>query len=234
MKKHALRWSVLLPLPLLLLVAGCPAEKQPSLETRDAKVSYGIGLNIGRDIHDQKLELDEPALIQGLKDGLAGREPLVGEEELTKAREEFITERQAKIAEERQALAEKNKQEGEAFLTENAKKEGVVTTPSGLQYQVIEPGSGKSPTAENKVKVHYRGMLLDGTVFDSSYERDQPAVLPVTGVIPGWTEVLPLMKEGAKWKVFIPAELAYGTRGAGNLIGPNQVLIFEIELIGIQ
>jgi len=131
-------------------------------------------------------------------------------------------------------MGEKNLKEGEAFLQENAKREGVVALPSGLQYEVIEEGTGKSPKPGDEVTVHYRGTLVDGTVFDSSYERGEPVTFPVEGVIPGWTEALQLMKEGAKWKLFIPPSLAYGERGAGQVIGPNATLLFEVELISVQ
>jgi FKBP-type peptidyl-prolyl cis-trans isomerase FklB len=129
---------------------------------------------------------------------------------------------------------EKQKQRGEAFLSENKKKEGVKTLPSGLQYKVIKAGTGKKPGLNDTVTVQYRGTLIDGTEFDSSYRRGQPATFPVSGVIPGWTEALPLMEEGAKWQLFIPPNLAYGERGAGGLIGPNAALIFEVELISVQ
>jgi len=131
-------------------------------------------------------------------------------------------------------MSEKQKQRGEAFLAENKKKEGVKTLPSGLQYKVVKAGSGKKPKLDDTVTVQYRGTLIDGTEFDSSFRRGQPATFPVSGVIPGWTEALPLMEEGAKWQLFIPPKLAYGERGAGGLIGPNATLIFEVELISIQ
>jgi FKBP-type peptidyl-prolyl cis-trans isomerase FklB len=131
-------------------------------------------------------------------------------------------------------MSEKQKQRGEAFLAENKKKEGVKTLPSGLQYKVVKAGSGKKPKLDDTVTVHYRGTLIDGTEFDSSLRRGKPATFPVSGVIPGWTEALPLMEEGAKWQLFIPPKLAYGERGAGSLIAPNATLIFEVELISIQ
>jgi FKBP-type peptidyl-prolyl cis-trans isomerase FklB len=140
----------------------------------------------------------------------------------------------AKKAEEMQKLSEKNKADGEKFLAENAKKEGVKVLPSGLQYKVITPGTGKSPKATDTVTTHYKGMLIDGTEFDSSYKRGEPATFPVSGVIPGWTEALQLMKEGAKWQLFLPSNLAYGERGAGRDIGPNATLIFEVELISVK
>jgi FKBP-type peptidyl-prolyl cis-trans isomerase FklB len=139
-----------------------------------------------------------------------------------------------KQAEEMMKLGEKNKAEGERFLAENAKEEGVKTLQSGLQYKVIAPGTGKTPKASDSVTTHYKGTLIDGTEFDSSYRRGQPATFPVSGVIPGWTEALQLMKEGARWRIFLPPSLAYGERGVGRDIGPNSTLIFEVELISIQ
>ena len=139
-----------------------------------------------------------------------------------------------KQAERAKLLAEKNKKEGEAFLAANKTKEGVKTLPDGLQYKVIKEGTGKTPKADDTVVTNYRGTLIDGTEFDSSYKRGQPATFPVKGVIPGWTEALQLMKEGSKWELFIPSNLAYGERGAGNAIGPNATLVFEIELISVK
>jgi FKBP-type peptidyl-prolyl cis-trans isomerase FklB len=151
-------------------------------------------------------------------------------ETLTNFRKDFIAKKQ-ELAKQQ---GEKNKKEGEAYLAENQKKEGVITLPSGLQYKVIKPGTGKKPKAEDMVTVHYRGTLVGGTEFDSSYRHGKPASFPANRVIPGWTEVLQLMEEGAKWEVFIPSKLAYGEQGAGNEIGPNATLIFEIELISVQ
>jgi FKBP-type peptidyl-prolyl cis-trans isomerase FklB len=141
---------------------------------------------------------------------------------------------QAKMVAEMEAMQAKNQAAGAAFLAENAKKEGVIVTASGLQYKVLEPGDGPSPGVEDVATVHYRGTLIDGTQFDSSYDRGQPATFPVGGVIAGWTEALQLMKPGAKWQLFIPAELAYGERGAGQDIGPNSTLLFDVELISVE
>jgi len=146
----------------------------------------------------------------------------------------FQKEMQAKMVAEMQALAAKNKAAGEAFLAENAKKEGVVVTDSGLQYKIIEEGEGPSPGPSDMATVNYRGTLIDGTQFDSSYDRGQPATFPVGGVIAGWTEALQLMKPGAKWQLFIPADLAYGERGAGKDIGPNSTLVFDVELLSVE
>jgi FKBP-type peptidyl-prolyl cis-trans isomerase len=209
-----------------------------SLESKAQKSSYVIGANIGGQLGGQGVEFDLPALTAGLEDALTGAEPRLNEEESHAAIQAIIEEQQARAAEQqaaadaaRVALAEKNQTEGAAFLAENKDKEGVVTTDSGLQYKIIVEGTGDSPTAEDVVQVHYRGTLIDGTEFDSSYARGEPAEFPVTGVIPGWTEALQLMHEGAKWELYIPADLAYGSRGAGSAIGPDAVLIFEVELL---
>jgi FKBP-type peptidyl-prolyl cis-trans isomerase FklB len=218
--------------------SGC-APEQPAakaemkLDTPKSRISYTIGLNIGKDFSNQEMDIDPDILLIGIKDSLEGREPKLSEEEMIAEVQAFQTDMQTRQTEKIRALAEKNLAESEAFLAENAKQEGVVVLGSGLQYKVIEPGSGKSPTADSTVTVHYRGSLVDGTEFDSSYSRNEPATFPVSGVIPGWTEALPLMKEGAKWQLVIPPQLAYGERGAGNTIGPNAALVFDVELISI-
>jgi FKBP-type peptidyl-prolyl cis-trans isomerase FklB len=223
---------------LLLIASGCTSPDQRS-ETRELKtltdrVSYGIGLNIGRDFKEQHINVDPDLLAQGIRDAMAGREPLLTDEQMQQAMMEFQQEMMAAQEKRMTEQTTKNQQEGEAFLAENAKKEGVIVLPSGLQYRVLEEGTGKSPTAQSMVTVHYRGRLLDGTEFDSSYERGEPATFPVSGVIPGWTEALQLMRTGAKWELYIPANLAYGERGAGQVIGPNAVLLFEVELLEIK
>jgi len=208
------------------------------LESLTQKSSYVIGTDIGGRFSAEGMEIDVEALSAGIGDAFAGNEPRLDEEEAKEALGAFIEQQQEKMAERQQEaqaeqsrLAEQNRTEGQAFLAANQAKEGVVTTDSGLQYKVIESGDGASPTAEDVVRVHYRGTLLNGTEFDSSYARGEPAEFPVNGVIAGWTEALQLMSEGAKWELYIPAELAYGERGAGADIGPNSVLIFEVELI---
>ncbi len=222
-------------LAVLLLASGCTAgEKNPELKGLKEKVSYAIGLSIGRDFQAQEIEVDPELLLRGLKDGLAGKEGLMSEEQIQETQIAFQTEMMAKQETKMKAMADKNKQESEVFHADNAKKDGVVTLPSGLQYQVIEAGKGKSPKAEDMVTVHYEGTLIDGSVFDSSRMRGEPATFPVGGVIPGWTEALQLMKEGAKYRLFIPPALAYGERGAGPMIGPNATLVFEVELLKID
>ena len=221
-------------LAILVLAGGVVAEEPVSLKSQKDKVSYIIGLDIGNNLKRQGADIDLDTLLRGMKDALSGNKPLLSEDEMREVTTAFRQEMAKKQAEETKKLAEKNKKEGEAFLEENKKKEGVKTLPSGLQYKVITEGSGKSPTESDTVTVNYRGTFVDGTEFDSSYKRGEPATFPVKGVIAGWVEALPLMKEGAKWQLFIPPGLAYGETGAGNAIGPNATLIFEVELISIK
>jgi FKBP-type peptidyl-prolyl cis-trans isomerase len=208
------------------------------LETDKQKSSYVIGTDIGGRFLSQEMDIDQGALAAGIEDAMVGNEPRMGEEEARAVIAKLVEEQQARQAEqqqaaqvEREAQAEKNRAEGEAFLAENKSKEGVVTTDSGLQYKVVVEGDGEKPTAENTVQVHYRGTLIDGTEFDSSYSRGEPAQFQVNRVIAGWTEALQLMNEGSKWELYIPSDLAYGSRGAGSNIGPDAVLIFEVELL---
>ncbi|TAN40981.1 MAG: FKBP-type peptidyl-prolyl cis-trans isomerase [Nitrospirae bacterium] len=209
------------------------AEEQAALKTQKDKVSYIIGMDIGNNFKKQGIEIDADMLMKGLKDVLAGSKPLIAEKEAVDTMTAFKQEYMAKQAETARVQSEKNKKDGEAFLSENKKKEGVKTLPSGLQYKVITEGAGKTPKAADTVTVNYRGTLVDGTEFDSSYKRGQPASFPVKGVIPGWVEALQLMKEGDKWQLYIPANLAYGDKNAG-LIGPNATLIFDVELITVK
>lgn len=224
---------------LLVFVVGCAAEEvkvapEIKLDTPKSRISYTIGVNIGQDFKSQKMDVDADVLLLGLKESLAGKELRLTDEEMANEIQTFQQEMQAKIVAEMEEMSAKNQAAGEAFLAENAKKEGVVVTESGLQYKELEPGEGASPGAEDVATVHYRGTLIDGTQFDSSYDRGQPATFPVGGVIAGWTEALQLMKPGAKWQLVIPAELAYGERGAGQDIGPNATLLFDVELISVE
>ncbi len=223
-------------LPLCIVLAGSPvfAGEKTELKTQKDKLSYAIGMDMGGSLKRNAIEVDIDALVKGLKDALAGGKMLMTEQEQRETLIAFQKEFQAKQQEKMKAEAEKNKKEGEAFLAENKKKPGVKTLPSGLQYKVITEGKGASPKETDTVTVNYRGTLIDGTEFDSSYKRKEPATFPVKGVIKGWTEALQLMKEGAKWQLFIPPNLAYGERGAGGTIGPNATLIFEVELLKIQ
>ncbi|NJO14880.1 MAG: FKBP-type peptidyl-prolyl cis-trans isomerase [Thioploca sp.] len=211
-------------------------QKQPVvLSNQQDKLSYSFGQNIGSSLKKQEIELNLDLLMKGIQDAIADKESLLTPEEMANVLKEFQKERFAKLAEERKALAETNLKEGEAFLTANKAKEGVITLPSGLQYKVITQGTGKTPKATDQVTTHYRGTLIDGTEFDSSYKRGKPATFAVNQVIPGWTEALQLMKEGDKWQLFIPAKLAYGDRGVpGGKIGPSATLIFDIELISVN
>ncbi len=210
------------------------APKQTSLESDSAKLSYAIGMDIGRSLKGLSEELDKAALMDAIDGSLDGAKLRLSAKEADKIKRDFFQKRATKQAEERKTATEKNKAEGEKFLAENAKKEGVHVTPSGLQYEVLNMGDGKKPVVTDKVKVHYKGMLLDGTVFDSSYKRGQPISFPLNGVIKGWIEGLQLMPVGSKFKFYIPADLAYGKHGAGAAIAPDSTLIFEVELLGIE
>jgi FKBP-type peptidyl-prolyl cis-trans isomerase FklB len=210
------------------------AADAPELKTDKEKISYSIGMDIGGNLRRGAVEVDPDLLAKGLKDSYGGGKTILTEDQARQAIADFQKALMAKQAEARKLLGEKNKAEGEKFLAENAKKEGVKTLPSGLQYKEITPGTGKSPKTADTVTTHYKGTLIDGTEFDSSYKRGEPVSFPVSGVIPGWTEALQLMKEGAKWQLFVPSNLAYGERGAGREIGPNATLIFEVELISVK
>jgi FKBP-type peptidyl-prolyl cis-trans isomerase len=202
-------------------------EEPLALQTTQDKASYGIGYQIGRQLRGNGIRVTLPALLRGFQDALSGKPAVLARQEMFEA----INEHQrASLT----ALAKENKEKGEAFLKANASKPGVVQLPSGLQYQVLKKGDGPSPKATDRVKTHYHGTLIDGTVFDSSVESGQPVSFGVNEVIPGWTEALQLMKVGDKWRLFIPADLAYGVQGVPPDIGPNSVLIFEIELLGIE
>ena len=219
---------------MLALSGAAFAADAPELKDDKEKLSYSIGMDIGGNLKRGSVEVDPDILAKGLKDSYGGGKTLLTEDEARQAIMAFQQAQKAKQAETMRKLAEQNKAEGEKFLAENAKKEGVKTLPSGLQYKEIVPGAGKSPKATDTVTTHYKGMLIDGTEFDSSYKRGQPATFQVSGVIPGWTEALQLMKEGAKWQLFLPSGLAYGERGAGREIGPNATLVFEVELISVK
>lgn len=218
----------------LMAGLGMAAENKVELKSTKDKVSYAIGTRIAQDLSRQKLDLTPEMVAAGLKDAMAGDKMLLTEEESRTVLMDFQKELMASREAEMKAVGEKNAKEGKAFLAANAKKKGVVTLPSGLQYKIITKGKGTSPGKDDTVTVNYRGTLIDGKEFDSSYKRGKPATFPVNGVIPGWTEALQLMKEGSKWELFIPADLAYGERGAGDAIGPNATLVFEVELMSIK
>ncbi len=214
-----------------------PAAKSTTpltLETPKDKLSYAIGMNVGKNLQRQSIDVDPAILMQGLKDTMAGGKTLLTEQEAQSVLTEMQAEAHKKQEEKMKLAGEANKKEGEAFLAANKTKEGVVTLPSGLQYKIIKAGTGPKPTATDSVVCNYRGTLIDGKEFDSSYKRGEPATFPVNGVIKGWTEALQLMPVGSKWQLFVPADLAYGSRGAGPDIGPDSTLIFEVELMSIQ
>lgn len=210
-----------------------PAAASAGQATPEAKLSYALGQDIGRRLKDMGAKIDMKLFTKGVEDILKGNAPSQSEEESTKAMQDFFGKLKAEQAAKTQELSDKNLKEGEAFLKENGAKKGVITTASGLEYTVLQEGNGPSPKSTDTVTVNYRGTLLDGTEFDSSYKRGQPATFEVSHIIPGWVEGLQLMKAGGKYRLFIPAKLAYGERGAGQAIGPNAALIFDVELISI-
>jgi FKBP-type peptidyl-prolyl cis-trans isomerase FklB len=205
-----------------------------ALKTPKDKFSYALGMNLGASLHKQSVDVDPSIVAQGLRAALAGGKTLLTQEEAQAALMEVQNELRKKQQEKMQVAGEANKKEGEAFLASNKAKEGVVTLPSGLEYRILKEGNGPKPTASDSVVCNYRGTLINGTEFDSSYKSGQPATFPVNGVIKGWTEALQLMPVGSKWQLFVPSSLAYGERGAGGDIGPGATLIFEVELLSIQ
>jgi len=215
------------------MVATAATAADPSLKETKDKLGYGIGLDMGKTFKKQGLEVSPEALLKGFKDGFSGAEPKISEDEIKATFMAVQQEMAKKQMEESSKASSKNQKEGADFLAANKKKPGIVTTASGLQYKVLTTGTGPKPVATSHVKTHYRGTLLDGTEFDSSYKRNEPAEFEVGQVIKGWTEALQMMPVGSKWQLFIPSELAYGERGAGGTITPNSTLIFEVELLGI-
>src|SRR5512143_2445843 len=219
---------------MCLILAGNPAigAEKTELKTEKDKVSYALGADMGSNLKKFEIDIDADLYAKGMKDALSGSNVLLTDQEIRALIMTLQKDVQTKQQEKMKAQGEKNKKEGEAFLAENKKKDGVKALPSGLQYKVITEGKGASPKATDTVTVHYKGTLIDGTEFDSSYKRNTPATFPVNGVIKGWTEALQLMKEGSKWQLFIPANLAYGESGRPG-IPPNSVLIFDVELVKI-
>ena len=211
-------------------MAGQPVE----LKTENDKINYSVGYRLGGDFKRQQVEMKSDMLLQGFQDATGGDKPLMTEQEMVTVLTSLATRVQAAQMERLKQQATENLEAGEAFLDEYSKKEGVTTLPSGLQYKVITVGAGKSPQKSDKVTVHYRGTLIDGTEFDSSYSRNKPATFGVGQVIPGWTEALQLMKEGDKWELVVPSKLAYGERGAGTRVPANSTLVFEVELISVN
>lgn len=219
-----MRLKLIVVLGIVFFASQVSAEEKLVLKDQKEKVSYSIGLNIGSNLKRQLIDIDLNIFAKGIQDALSGASPLLSKEQIQETMIAFQKE-----------LMEKYKKQGEDFLAENKKKEGVKTLPDGLQYKVIKAGTGKKPKADDTVTVNYRGTLIDGSEFDSSYRRGQPATFPVSGgMIKGWSEALQLMQEGAKWELFVPSNLAYGERGMGGIIGPNSTLIFEVELVSIK
>jgi len=205
-----------------------------TLKTQKDKLSYALGMNLGTNLHKETVDVDPAIVLRGLKDALASGKTLLTEDEARTALTQLQTEVRSKQQEKMKVAGEMNKKEGVEFLAANKSKEGVVILPSGLQYKILTEGTGPKPAASDTVVCNYRGTLISGTEFDSSYKRGQPASFPVNGVIKGWTEALLLMPVGSKWQLFVPSELGYGDRGAGADIGPGATLIFEVELLSIQ
>ena len=222
---------------LVVFTLGCQDVKQQSdeikPETDKEKISYAIGVSMTQQIVDISDEIDLPMLQKGMTDKIRGNELLVTDEEARSLLRAFSEKLRARQMEAIAQAAKKNLEAGQAYLNENKTKEGVVTTESGLQYMILKEGEGKSPQSSDSVKVHYEGTKLDGTVFDSSYKRNEPVTFRANQVIKGWTEGLQLMKEGGKYRLFIPSDLAYGEAGAGQQIGPNEVLLFDVELLEV-
>jgi len=221
-------------LAAILIASIGLAQDKTELKDQKDKASYAIGLELGNSLKKGKMDVNTNTLVKGLNDGLSGAKPLLTEEQVKEtmtALQKDMMDKQAAAAKE---AGEKNAEAGKKFLEDNKKKEGVKTTASGLQYKVLKEGTGESPKETDMVITNYKGTLLDGTEFDSSYKRNEPATFPVNRVIKGWTEALLLMKPGAKYQLFIPSSLAYGERAVGKDIGPNSTLIFEVELVGIK
>lgn len=227
-------WQGIGIVAFVCLAGQVMSEEAPVYSTLKDKGSYGIGVDIGRNLKRQNIDVNADALAKGLQDVLGGKKLLLTDEELQVTMTEMQKEIMSKHESASKAKGDVNMKKGTEFLAANKAKEGVVTLPSGLQYKIIKAGEGKKPAATDTVECHYKGTLIDGTEFDSSYRRGQPATFPVNGVIRGWQEALPLMPVGSKWQLFIPSDLAYGSRGAGGDIGPNETLIFEIELLGVK
>jgi len=230
-RSFGMKHMLIAALSIILISGVCRAGEELDLTDEKVRLSYSVGYQVGGDFLRQGTGINPELLLKGVQDALLGREPLMTPQQMRAT----LVDLQKKVAalegRESKEGAESTLYEGKTFLAENRKKAGVVTLPSGLQYKIVAKGSGKTPASTDTVTVHYRGTLIDGTEFDSSYRRGKPATFGVSRVITGWTEALQLMKEGAKWELFIPPDLAYGEKGAGSKIPPNSTLIFEVELI---
>lgn len=231
--------KTLLALAMTGVVAGCSTPPEtpadPKLDSTDEKVSYGMGLVLGERMGNDLPNLQMDQFLQGIQHGHAGDDESkrMSREEIQKALMEYQQSRQEEQSKQAEELAEKNREAGESFLAENAERDGIETTDSGLQYEVLEEGNGEQPGATDTVQVHYTGELLSGEVFDSSRERGEPVTFALNQVIPGWTEGLQLMSEGARYKLYIPSDLAYGP-GGNRSIGPNETLVFDVELLAVN
>jgi len=233
--KRGIEMKIKLSIIAIMFFASSVCAQEPELKAEKDKINYGIGVGVARNFQRQGINVDLDLVIKGMRDVLTGGKLSMTEEDLEKTMTAFQADVQKRYQERVKAVAEKNKQAGEAFLAENAKKEGVVTLPSGLQYRILKQGDGKKPVSQDSVECHYRGTLIDGTEFDSSYKRGTPLVVKVDGgIIQGWSEALKLMPLGSKWQLYIPSNLAYGERGAGSQIEPNATLIFEVEPLAIK
>ena len=221
---------------LAIVAVGCVGVgcADSDLTSQSDKVSYSLGYQTGKAFTEHQIDVDVAKFTQGMKDAMSGGKAKMSEDDMQKTLSAFQKDEIKKMQDQQTAQADKNQQASDAFLAANAKKDGVKSTDSGLQYKILTPGTGASPKASDTVTVDYEGKLIDGTVFDSSYKRGKPVSFPLSGVIPGWTEGVQLMKEGATWEFYIPADLAYGKAGAPGAIGPNQALIFKIHLISID
>jgi FKBP-type peptidyl-prolyl cis-trans isomerase FklB len=222
---------------LVVCLAGCQSsgDNPVTLSTQKDKVSYSIGLSVGKNLSKDSIAIDPQAFLRGVLDAAADTSTwLMSENQIQDCMIAFQDSLRTVQMERSRVAAEKNQREADAFMAANGQKPGIVTLPSGLQYRIISDGNGKKPSASSTVSVHYRGTLIDGKEFDSSVKRGQPATFQVNGVIRGWTEALQLMKEGSKWELFIPPALAYGESGAGGVIPPSAALIFEVELLSVK
>jgi FKBP-type peptidyl-prolyl cis-trans isomerase len=228
------KWIAALALGIMLLTAQANAEETKTLDSQLDNVSYGIGVDLARNFKRLGIKVNMDTLIRGLKDEQSGKKLLLSEKDLRQIMNTYQSDVMQKQAESNRLASEINKQTGEQFLAANKEKEGVVTLASGLQYKILKAGDGKKPVEGDMIECNYRGTLVNGKEFASSYENSTPAIFPLEKMIPGWQEGLKLMPTGSKWQLFVPSQLAYGATGAGRDIGPNQTLIFEIELISIK
>ncbi len=219
---------------VLLMTAAAYGADDQTLRTDREKTSYAIGAQTGADMKHFGMDVDPDLVARGFRDAYSGRKLLLNDQQMSETMTNISRIMEAKSGEMMKQDAERNKREGEAFLAQNARKEGVKTLPSGLQYKIMRAGSGRTPKATDTVAVNYRGTFIDGTEFDSSYRRGQPLTFQVNKMIKGWVEALQIMDVGAKWQLFIPSRLAYGEQGAPPAIGPNAALIYEVELLSIK